>query len=556
MLKSGLITVALLTTAQAVFAQPQPTGAGGQLQQIPPAQMPLRTAPDIEVVRGEAAREPAAEGERIRIEELRVTGNRLFPEAQLVAVAGLAAGSALTLSELRDMAARIAGFYNDRGYFLAQAYLPAQDITDGIVTIAVVEGRYGNASVRNDTNLSGRVPANMLGGLRSGDPVSAAGLERRLLLLSDIPGIQVRSTLSPGASLGTSDLLVALTSGQRFTGSVEADNGGNRYTGAYRLGGTINLNNPTGLGDRASLRLLGSTGGLAYGRVSYQAPVGHATIGIAFTHLRYQLGREFSGLDADGRADILSLSGSYPLIRSRNANLYGSIGLDARNLEDRIGLVSAESDKTSRAATISFHGDTHDRLGGGGWNTFSAGWTIGRLHIRDPLERTADALAGGTEGGYSRLQLSAARLQTVTRRLALYGAVRGQFAFANLDGSERMELGGAHGVRAFPEGEAYGDQGYVATLEARLMLSGPAAALPGQLQAILFVDTGEVDFVHDAWSEGPNHASRSGIGAGLTWSGPDDLVVRAAYAHVVGDAVTASEPHRSGRFWFQISRPF
>jgi hemolysin activation/secretion protein len=558
MLKSGLLTVAMLASGQAALAQspPPPPGAGSQLQQIPPTRERQRAAPDLDVVRGEAARDPAAEGRSIRVEALRVTGNRLFPEAELVAAAGLTPGSALTLAQLRDMAARIAAHYNERGYFLAQAYLPAQDIADGIVTIAVVEGRYGATSVRNDTNLSARVPAAMIAGLASGDPIRAAPLERRLLLLSDIPGVRVRSTLSPGASLGTSDLLVALTPGPRVTGSIEADNGGNRYTGVYRFGGAINLNNPTGRGDRLSLRLLGSTGGLAYGRAAYQAPVGDATLGIAFTHLRYDLGREFAGLDAGGTADILSVFGSYPLIRSRNVNLYALASLDARNLHDRIGLVSSRSDKTSRAATIGLHGDSRDRLGGGGWTAFSADLSIGRLHIEDPLERAADAQAGRTEGGYSRLQLSAARLQSLGRRLALYGAVRGQIAFANLDSSERMELGGAHGVRAFPEGEAYGDQGYVATAEARLTLSEAGEMLPGQLQAIAFVDTGEVDFVHDPWSSGPNHARRSGAGAGLVWSAPEDLVLSATYAHVLGDQLTTSGPHRSGRFWFQVSKLF
>lgn len=556
MMKSGLITVALLATSQTAFAQQQPAGAGGQLQQIPQAQLPVRSAPAIDVVRGAGAAAPAETGERIRVDSLRVTGNSIFSEAQLVAAAGLVPGSELNLTELRDMTARVSGYYNSRGYFLAQAYLPAQEIAGGVVTIAVVEGRYGSSGIRNETSLSGRVPRSILGGLESGDPVTAAGLERRLLLLSDIPGVTVRSTLSPGAAVGTSDLLVALTPGQRFTGSTEADNGGNRYTGTYRAGGTINFNNPTGLGDRLSLRLLGSSGGLGYGRAAYQAPVGDATLGIAFTHLRYDLGREFSGLDAGGTADIFSVFGSYPLIRSRRANLYATFGADARWLEDRIGLVSSQSDKTSRALTLGLSGESNDRLGGGGWNAFSVGLSFGRLHIENPLERAADALAGRTEGGYSRLQISAARLQTVTRGLSLYAAVRGQYAFANLDGSERMELGGAHGVRAFPEGEAYGDQGYVATLEGRMMLSRGRGALPGELQLIAFGDTGAVDFSHDTWANGPNHATRSGIGAGLVWTGPDNLVARATYAHALGGAVTTSGPHRSGRFWFQIARPF
>lgn len=111
------------------------------------------------------------------------------------------------------MAAKIADHYRRNGFFVAQAYLPAQDIKDGAVTIAVLEGRYGRINLRNQTNLSDSRANGLLEGLNSGDPIAIAPLESRLLQLSDVPGVAVRSTLSPGASLGTSDLLVDVTPG-------------------------------------------------------------------------------------------------------------------------------------------------------------------------------------------------------------------------------------------------------------------------------------------------------------------------------------------------------
>jgi hemolysin activation/secretion protein len=556
MLRSSLISAALLASSQTALAQLPPPGAGGQLQQIPPAPLPQKPAADIQVERHAAAPDPAGAGAAIQVNSLRVTGNALFPEAELIEAADVPAGSELTLAGLRSAAARISDHYNSRGYFLAQAYLPAQDIKDGVVTIAVAEGRYGTTGVRNQTHLSDRAANHGLAGLRSGEPIAAAPLERRLLLLSDIPGINVRSTLAPGAALGTSDLIVDLAPGRRITGSAEADNAGNRYTGANRLGGTINWNSPLGIGDVLSLRLLGSSGGLGYGRAAYQARAGAATLGVAYTHLRYELGREFENLNADGKADIYSVFGSYPLIRSRDSNLYALAGLDAKELEDRVGLASARSDKSSRALTLGISGDSHDYFGGGGWNAVSVGWTAGDLHIQSPIERAADALSAGSEGGFGKLQLSAARLQTISGPLSLYGSVRGQLAFANLDSSEKMELGGAYGVRAYPEGEAYGDQGVIATLEARLTLGSWAEMLPGQLQLITFIDVGKVEFAHDPWFAGSNHSRRSGIGAGLVWAGPSDFVMKATYAHKLGDEAATSGPDKSGRFWFQVARSF
>lgn len=555
MLKSGLIAAALLATSQSAYAQ-QPPPAGVQLQQIPPVAVPQRPAPDIRIEQPGAPTDAVAEGARIRVNALRVTGATLFEEAELVAAAGFTPGTDLTLPELRNLAAGITRFYNRRGYVLAQAYLPAQDVLQGTVTIAVIEGRYGAIGVRNESGVSDDVARRITAGLNSGDPVAIAPLERRLLLLSDLPGVVVHSTLSPGAQVGTSDLTVDLARAPRLYGSLEADNAGNRYTGAYRFGGSINYANATGFGDLLSLRLLASTEGLAYGRAAWQAPLGEATVGVAYTHMQYSLGREFEALDATGTADIFSAFASYPLIRSRAANLYALASFDAKYLTDEIGLVSQVSDKEVRAVTVGLQGDSRDAFGGGGWNAGSLFWTTGDLDIEDPLERAADGATARSQGGFNKLQYAVSRLQTVSGPLSVYGSLRGQMATDNLDSSEKMELGGAYAVRAYPEGEAYGDEGYVATIEARLMLDPWTRTLPGQFQLIGFVDAGEVDFAHDPWFAGPNHARRSGVGFGLNWFGPQDLIIRASYARRLNDQVSTSGPDETGRAWFQIVKLF
>lgn len=330
MLRSSLIVAALVATGTSAYAQQPP--AAGQLQQIPPTAVRPSPTPDIRIERPDPSVDAVAEGASIRVDALRVTGATLFTEAELVAAADVTPGHDLTLPELRNAAARITRFYNDRGYVLAQAYLPAQDVVGGTVTIAVVEGRYGSIELRNQSGVPDALAGGVLGGLNPGDPVAIAPLERRLLLLSDIPGVVVHSTLSPGAEVGSSDLTVDLTRARRISGSLEADNAGNRYTGAYRFGGSINFHNPTGLGDLISLRVLASTEGLAYGRAAWQAPLGDATVGVAYTHMQYDLGREFEVLNAGGTADIFSVFASYPLIRSRNANLYALASFDAKFL--------------------------------------------------------------------------------------------------------------------------------------------------------------------------------------------------------------------------------
>jgi hemolysin activation/secretion protein len=556
MFKPRHIAFALLATATPA-AYAQVPNAGTQLRQLPQVPTLPRVEPVLEVEPVALASDVADAGPAIRVTTLRVTGQTAFTEAELVAASGFAPDSELTLAGLRALAERISDLYRDRGYFLAQAYLPAQDVQGGSVTIDVIEGRYGAVDVRNGARIADRVPDQIVNGLEPGDLIANAPLERRLLLLSDVPGVVVHATLAPGDEVGTSDLIVDLAPGPAISGSLEADNAGSRYTGEYRFGGTLNLNNPAGIGDQLSLRLLASDDGLAYGRASYQAPIGNATVGVAYSHLLYDLGREFEALDGSGTADIVSAYASYPLVRSRRANLYALANADYIMLHDRIGLVSSESNKHIQEGTFGLAADWRDDLGGGGSNVAYLGWTIGNLDIRSPAVRAIDAATARTAGTFNVLQGSVARLQAVAGPLSLYGAVRGQYAFDNLDSSEQMQLGGAYGVRAYPEGEAFGDIGYVATAEARLAVGGSRDTLPGEFELIAFVETGEVQFAHDPWFAGPNHATRSGYGVGLNWFGPEGFIVRTAYARRLGTGPATSVPDDGdGRFWFQIVKLF
>jgi hemolysin activation/secretion protein len=550
-----LFTVALLALSQSAFAQ-IPPGAGGQFQQIPPAPMPQRAVPEIRIEPVGAPAMSASDNVKIRVNSLHVTGQALYSEADLVAITGFSPGGELTLSELRGMASKIADFYQKKGYFVAQAYLPAQDIKNGAVTIAVIEGHYGNINLRNQTNLSDGLANGLLDGLNSGDTIAIAPLENRLLLLSDIPGVNVGSTLTPGAAVGTSDLIVDVTPGQRVTGSVEADNAGQYYTGENRIGATVNINNPFGRGDVASLRAMTSGSGLTYGRASYQAQFGKATAGVAYTALNYHLDKQFAPLQAHGTAEIASIYGSYPLIRSRNTNLYALGGFDAKTFQDKVDLTSTVTDKKARVWWAGLHGNHLDSFGGGGASSYSLTQYFGDLDIETSAALAIDAATAQTNGHYGKLWFHAARLQRVTDRISLYGSINGQFASKNLDISEKMGLGGPYAVRAYPVGEAYSDEGYVATLEARLLLQKFSQRVPGQIHLVGFADTGSGTINKNPWTTGTNHRTLSGAGLGLTWEDYNNFVVNLYWAHKLGNEVATAAPDKNGRFWIQVVKFF
>jgi hemolysin activation/secretion protein len=549
------MTFALLTLSSGVFAAQFPSG-GSQLQQIPPSPSLQKAEPEIRVEQSQVPVTPAADSAKIQVNSLHLTGQSLYSETELLGLTGFTAGEELSLGQLQQMAARIAAFYHENGYFVAQAYLPAQEIQQGAVTIAVVEGRYGDISLRNQSNLSDRQASSALDGLNSGEVIDSAPLESRLLLLSDTPGVNVRSTLVPGASVGAADLIVDVTPGQRVTGSIDADNAGNYYTGEYRLGATLNINNLAGQGDVATLRALSTFDGLNYGRAAYQMQFGKATAGVAYSRMEYELGKGFSDLDANGTADIFSVFGSYPLLRSRRSNLYAQLGYDYKTFEDRIDAIPLVTDKNIHVLVASLHGNHRDDFAGGGLTAASLTWSTGVLDIETPEARAADSITARSNGHYDKLGFHVMRLQHITDRVSLYGAVSGQVASKNLDSSEQMSLGGMYGVRAHPQGEAFGDEGYLATLEARLLLPQFSDQQVGQVHLIGFVDGGSVTVNKDPWDGSDNSRTLSGAGVGVNWIDNNSFSVKAYYAQKLGSEEATAAPDSNGRLWVQLVKYF
>ncbi|WP_233261032.1 ShlB/FhaC/HecB family hemolysin secretion/activation protein [Limnohabitans sp. WS1] len=531
------------------MAQTLPS-AGGLLQQMPLLPAAPQRAPQLDLPTPKPVTGLLPPAMVFVAQRLNVTGASAYTEAELVKVAGFEPGQALSLRALGEMADKITRHYRQQGYGVAQAYLPAQEVQNGAVTITVLEGQYGQITLNNSSDLDDQLPRSLLADLNYGDVIMAQPLEERLLLLSDVPGVQVRSTLMPGASRGLSDLVLELKPGPLLSGSLDADNAGNRYTGEYRAGATVHLNNPSGRGDLLTLRGLSSGEGLNYLRAAYQAPLGRARLGLAYSDLSYQLGHEFEPLQAQGHARITTLFASYPLRRSRQSNMNVGLSWDHKVFQDRLEAMALVTDKQAQVATVSLYGDQRDGLGAGGLNTYSLAWSTGHVDIQTPAARALDASTADTNGHFNKLSFAVSRMQQVRQGLTLWTSLSGQMASQNLDVSEKMALGGMYGVRAYPEGEAAADEGYLLTLEVRQQLLGLAPA-SGQVHLAAFVDAGVVKLNHNPWTSTPTHRHLSGAGVGVYWTQTRDFSVKAFYARKLGNADAVSAPDRSGRFWIQ-----
>lgn len=528
-----------------------PIGGGQILQEVQPPSAPLPTLrPELIIEQPTINQAPPSAA--FLVSHIDIAGNTLLPTAALHVLVKSGEGKSLTLADLNALAARITQYYREHGYLLAQAYIPAQTLNRGTVQIAVLEARYGAINLQNTSGVSDRPLKATLSPLQSGEPVIQDSLDRSLLLLADIPGVMVSSTLRPGAALGSSDLLVDITPGAPYSSSIGLDNAGSRYTGRARLSAGLNVNSPFHQGDLLTLNGLTSGKGLNYGRLGYQFLLdGQGTrLGAAVSALNYRLSNGLSNLGAHGTAEVETLQLSHPFIRSVDGNLYGQLEIDHKQLRDHVDVISTQTDRHTNALMATVAGDYRDSSGITNFNLSTA---LGNLTFDNVAAQAGDAAGSRTQGGYVKANFSLARLQQLSSSNALYVAVTGQMANNNLDSSEQFILGGPNSVRAYDVSAVAGAQGILVTLELRHNLTLPT---PGLWQAIAFVDSGRVQVEKTVFVSGPNAATISGAGVGLSWFGLQGLSVTAGLAAPIGATPKLVGTTASARLWVQVQKGF
>ena len=529
--------------------------AGGALRESTP---PAKVIPPTPEIKGMPAPAPAAAttpagGPSFVLRGIRFSGSTLFTDETLQALVADRVGQSVTLAELESLAQRVTDRYRADGYLLAQAIVPVQAFADGVVEMSVIEGTLGKVSLQVDpaARIEPHVLERILSRLEPGRPLHGPALERVMLLLSDLPGLAPQAALEQSDLAGATDLIVTVGPRRPWSLILDADNYGSRASSEYRVGATGRLNSPLRLGDNLDARAqLGAGGRLSYGRLSYELPVGGngTRLGASYSQVEYELGKDFAVLDASGRADVLELSLSHPIIRSRSRNLFGRLGWQRKDLDDRIGLISRRDEKSLRTVFAGLAYEQRDNLLGGGYT--SAGLTafFGDLDLGGTA-RTEDRAGRRTEGSFQHWNYELSRLNQLAGPVNLFFGMTGQFADRNLTSAEKVSLGGPRAVRAYAPAEATVDEGHVANLELRYSVT-PEVSLQG------FYDWGWGKFDRKpAAGTADNHVTLRGYGVGAFWGTADGLVMRASLAWRVTDR-GVTDPDRVPRLYMQVSKSF
>jgi len=490
------------------------------------------------------------------VDHFQVTGATVLPQEQLQRLLG-EPKRPMTLAEVQKLADKITEAYKARGYIVARALIPAQDVRSGVVEVRVVEGRYERIDINNASEMSESRIRALLGNVREDAIVHGPTLERAVLLISDLAGIQPKATLEPGAQAGYTNLVLEITPTKSPDFDVTIDNGGSLYTGRVRLNAGVTSNSPFNIGDRLSARVIYSGVGLSSIRFAYDAPMGRSGMRAAgyVSETQYQLGDIYQSLEANGEARYAGIGISYPFVRSASLNVRGALNAEAREFTDRIGSLGIKNVKSGQVVQWGGSGDFRDPVLGGAITAVQAMITNGRLILNTPQQVAADEVTARTYGNYHKLVVTANRLQGITDNLRLVLNYTQQFAADNLDSSEKFSVGGITGVRAYPAGEAAGDDAYLIQAELRFTAG---TLFGGQITPSAFFDHAHSQINHRPWDTftGKNVRSLSGYGLGMEWLRVPAYFARVWFAHKVGSEVALAEPDKTNRTWAQVGALF
>ena len=564
MRKIAVILALAILPATAYAAGPiQPYDIGRVLDQVKekpvvPAKKPAQIENELPPSAAPARPET---GTQVTVKAFRITGATVFSDSELQKILAPFKERQMSLGQLQQASAAITGYYHEKGYFVAYAYLPPQEIKDGLIQIAVLEGRVDKVRVKRaeKTRISNDLILRGLRGVEHDSVISGDLLENRLLLLNDLPGLEVSADLQPGSTTGSADLVLNVKEKGPLSLSLNTDNYGNRFSGEYRGGATVNLNDPLGMGDQLTLYGLSAGEGLNTGKLSYLMPYGRygTRLGASYSYLHYKLDDIFQALNQNGTSQLTSVFVTQPLAVNRSLSLYAQFGYDYKSYQDEVqGVTSSKHVNGGNAGLLM---NAQDGLAGGGVSTLSLAVSGGSLHL-DPELESADSAHAGTAGMFGKANLNLTRLQTLSPGSSfLYLSFDGQQAFKNLDTTEKYSLGGPAGVRAYPGGEASGDNGFVASAEIRQNLSFLKASVPGDIQLVGFYDAGLAQMNDEAFNGGDKRTqSRQGAGLGFNWMLAGNFSLRTSAAWTTGGvpAKISDGTDRAPRCWFQAVKWF
>lgn len=257
----------------------------------------------------------------------------------------------ITLGTIETVADKITRFYRERGFILAKAYIPEQQVRDGVVTLTLLLGTLGEVEVIDNQRYSADKIASTFDDMLT-MPVTADEVEENLYLLNDYPGLSVTGFFQPGQQVGDTKLNINVKNERVYDSSIRLDNHGSEQTGEYRLYAEAKWHNPTGLADQLHIAALNAfnPSNTTYGQIRYQtrlfSPRLNLSLGAATNDFVLGPGNSeaINKLDLFGNTRQQDITLSYTLKRGRVENYYLDLKQEKIESSIRIGSLASLGD--------------------------------------------------------------------------------------------------------------------------------------------------------------------------------------------------------------------
>lgn len=510
-MRSCNITAAIITgLIFAVLAAPahsqEPSGEVlKQLEKKEAVPKPEEPKKPPVIQKPEAKPAEAAEGPKIFIKAFKIQGATILDSTALQAIIAPYQNKELTLAQIQTATDLITAAYRQKGYLVAYAFIPAQDIKDGIAIIQIVEGKTGLITVTGNKNYTTEFIQGHLNKIKQDPSIKEQTLQRALLILNDYPSLAVNASLKAGTEPGTTDLNIIAQDSYPISASLSYDNYGTKTLSKHRMSLFIDKGNTITDGD--DIRLSGVTGldridldKLSYGRIDYTAPINYsgAKIGLYYANSLYEAGRDLTPLIIKGKANVAGIYLTTPIIKTTEETLNIKLGFDYKDVYDYI-LYTQRSEDNIRTINISLNYDTTDNLFNlSGRNILAINYTQG---IRDILGGTGkndnNTSRYHVDGQFGKYTLDMARIQKTTQYSHIIIRGTGQFSEDTLFIAEQFSIGGPGSIRGYNPSSQSGDSGYNITAELQFMPILPETNIFGQrlgdtLKLAIFTDHGGV----------------------------------------------------------------
>ena len=445
---------------------------------------------------------------KILVKDFKFDGNLYYSNEELEEVIKEAVNKELVYDQLINVTRAISNHYKANG-FLATAFLPPQDINDGVIKIKITEAVLGtiifDVVEEEKLNISKEnIRLKLLYKIEDSGVLNIDQLDKNVRNLNKIPGINALAELEEGKNFGETNVKVTAINTETIFGNTLVDNNGSRSSGYNKITNTINIDGLFNMGDRlAFTNVLSGDHHVKdnheesnYYAVSSTMPVGYngmlATLRVS--KMEYKLSAPFDSTKPSGYSSEYNLSLNRPLIVSPNFNLNTSFSLGNNKYVNDLG-TGNNSDKDVLKSIFNLGFDSRDERLGGGINYGSFALSLAKNDLTDNSSNyDTDQSTSDNNGRNFKGTLNLNRMQKLTDKTNLLVKFNGQLAADNLDGADQFSLGGPNAVRAYPSSEAAGDAGFVASLELKRNLFK-------NLESTLFYDYGKIKLHKSLWND-------------------------------------------------------